>query len=159
MWDIAGHERFGHMTRVYYKYAIAAIIVFDITRKVTFESVLRWLEDVAQKVMLDNEEPVPVILLANKCDLDNKEVEHQVIDSFCQKHKICQWFPTSAKNSINIDESMKFLVSTILKLSPKSGSFKDVVDHPSAISDSQAASNVTVTNESDSPKGVLCCPQ
>ena len=54
---------------------------------------------------------------------------------------------------------MKFLVSTILKLSPKSGSFKDVVDHPSAISDSQAASNVTVTNESDSPKGVLCCPQ
>ncbi|KAJ8309112.1 hypothetical protein KUTeg_013986 [Tegillarca granosa] len=51
LWDIAGHERFGHMTRVYYKYAIAAII---------------WLNDVNSKVMLANEEPVPVLLLANK---------------------------------------------------------------------------------------------
>ncbi|KAL5463953.1 hypothetical protein EMCRGX_G032905 [Ephydatia muelleri] len=159
LWDIAGHERFGHMTRVYYKYAIAAIIVFDITRKVTFESVLRWLEDVAQKVMLDNEEPVPVILLANKCDHDNKEVEHHMIDSFCQKHKICKWFPTSAKENINIDESMTFLVSTILQLSPKSGSSKDVVDHPNASSDnnSQADSSVVVPNQSDSPKNALCC--
>ena len=41
LWDIAGHERFGHMTHVYYKYAIAAIIVFDLGRPATFESVLK----------------------------------------------------------------------------------------------------------------------
>lgn len=45
LWDIAGHERFGHMTHVYYKYAIAAIIVFDLGRPATFESVAKvgWL--------------------------------------------------------------------------------------------------------------------
>jgi Ras-related protein Rab-32 len=41
LWDIAGHERFGHMTHVYYKYAIAAIIVFDLGRPATFESVIK----------------------------------------------------------------------------------------------------------------------
>jgi Ras-related protein Rab-32 len=66
LWDIAGHERFNHMTRVYYKYAIAAIIVFDIKRLATFESVLKWLADVNQKVMLENGSSVPIILLANK---------------------------------------------------------------------------------------------
>ena len=37
----SGHERFGHMTHVYYKYAIAAIIVFDLGRPATFESVVK----------------------------------------------------------------------------------------------------------------------
>eukprot|EP00105_Crassostrea_gigas_P021112 XP_011440133.1 PREDICTED: ras-related protein Rab-32B-like [Crassostrea gigas] len=66
LWDIAGHERFGHMTRVYYKYAIAAIIVFDLSRPATFDSVSKWLGDVNSKVMLANEQSVPVLLLANK---------------------------------------------------------------------------------------------
>jgi len=47
-------------------YRIAAIIVFDLTRQVTYESVLKWLADVTQKVMLENGDPVPILLLANK---------------------------------------------------------------------------------------------
>lgn len=41
LWDIAGHERFGHLTHVYYKGAIASIVVFDLGRPATFESVLK----------------------------------------------------------------------------------------------------------------------
>ena len=70
LWDVAGHERFGTMTRVYYKYAIAAVIVFDLQRHATFEAVLKWREDVNNKVVLANDEPIPCILLANKCDLE-----------------------------------------------------------------------------------------
>ncbi len=50
LWDIAGHERFGHMTHVYYKHAIAAIIVFDIGRPATFDSVTKWHKDLTDKV-------------------------------------------------------------------------------------------------------------
>ena len=39
--DIAGHERFGCMTHVYYKYAMAALIVFALTRPATFDAVLK----------------------------------------------------------------------------------------------------------------------
>jgi Ras-related protein Rab-32 len=102
LWDIAGHERFNHMTRVYYKYAIAAIIVFDIKRLATFESVLKWLADVNQKVMLENGSSVPIILLANKCDLDDHQVDQVTLDAFCKTHGITAWFATSAKENKNI---------------------------------------------------------
>ncbi|XP_022095623.1 ras-related protein Rab-32B-like [Acanthaster planci] len=116
LWDIAGHERFGHMTRVYYKYAIAAVIVFDLSRPATFDSVLKWYSDVNQKVMLANEQPVPVLLLANKCDLEDTVLDAKMLEDFCHKHNFIGWFATSAKDNINIEEAMRFLVQNILEL-------------------------------------------
>ncbi|XP_011402725.1 PREDICTED: ras-related protein Rab-32-like isoform X2 [Amphimedon queenslandica] len=119
LWDIAGHERFGHMTRVYYKYAIAAIIVFDLTRQPTFDAVQKWLDDVRQKVVLENDEPVPVLLLANKCDLDNTtaQVDQSKLDQYCEDHNLIGWFPTSAKDNTNIEEAMSFLIEKIMQIS------------------------------------------
>ena len=45
-----GQERFGNMTRVYYKEAVAAMIVFDVTRVATFEAVQKWKKDIDDKV-------------------------------------------------------------------------------------------------------------
>ncbi len=42
LWDIAGQERFGSMTRVYYRDADAAVIMFDLTAQRTFEAVAKW---------------------------------------------------------------------------------------------------------------------
>eukprot|EP00035_Acanthoeca_spectabilis_P020069 m.430994 g.430994 ORF g.430994 m.430994 type:complete len:223 (+) comp17242_c0_seq1:88-756(+) len=116
LWDIAGHERFGHMTHVYYKYAIAAIIVFDLGRPATFESVVKWQKDLNEKVMLANEEPVPTILLANKCDLSPSDVDKEKLDEFCKENGFLAWFATSAKINKNIDEAMHFLTEAILKV-------------------------------------------
>ena len=57
------------MTRVYYRYAIAAIIVFDVSRPGTFDAVIKWRDDINSKVVLPNGEQIPILLLANKCDL------------------------------------------------------------------------------------------
>ncbi|CAG5129822.1 unnamed protein product [Candidula unifasciata] len=116
LWDIAGHERFGHMTRVYYKYAIAAIIVYDLSRPATFDSVLKWLEDVNSKVVLSNDQPVPVMLLANKCDLEDGSYEDEKLNTFCKEHNFIGWFKTSAKTNHNVDEAMNFLIKHILSL-------------------------------------------
>jgi len=66
LWDIAGQERFGNMTRVYYKEAHGAFIVFDVTRDETFDLAQRWKNDIDNKVTLPNGDPIPVVLLANK---------------------------------------------------------------------------------------------
>eukprot|EP00128_Syssomonas_multiformis_P012652 Colp12_sorted_trinity150504_noHs@10139 len=66
LWDIAGQERFGNMTRVYYKEAVGAFIVYDVTRNNTFEAVQKWKADIDAKVTLPDGSPVPVILLGNK---------------------------------------------------------------------------------------------
>eukprot|EP00163_Fabomonas_tropica_P016075 TRINITY_DN289_c0_g1_i2.p1 TRINITY_DN289_c0_g1~~TRINITY_DN289_c0_g1_i2.p1 ORF type:complete len:174 (+),score=40.71 TRINITY_DN289_c0_g1_i2:277-798(+) len=49
LWDIAGQERFGNMTRVYYKEAVGAMVVFDITRQTTFDAVLKWKRGMLHK--------------------------------------------------------------------------------------------------------------
>ena len=61
-----GQERFGNMTRVYYKEAVGAFIVFDVTRSATFDAVVKWKQDLDSKVQLPNGSPIPCILLANK---------------------------------------------------------------------------------------------
>ncbi len=62
----SGQERFGNMTRVYYKEAVGAFIVFDVTRPSTFEAVQKWKTDLDSKVQLPDGSPVPCVLLANK---------------------------------------------------------------------------------------------
>ena len=54
------------MTRVYYKEAVGAFIVFDVTRNSTFESVAKWKQDLDAKVQLPDGSPIPCVLLANK---------------------------------------------------------------------------------------------
>lgn len=66
LWDIAGQERFGVMTHVYYKQAVAACVVFDITQPKTLQAAIRWKADLDEKVLLPSGATVPALLLANK---------------------------------------------------------------------------------------------
>uniref|UniRef100_A0A8C8S1G9 Ras-related protein Rab n=1 Tax=Pelusios castaneus TaxID=367368 RepID=A0A8C8S1G9_9SAUR len=115
LWDIAGQERFGNMTRVYYKEAVGALVVFDVTRGSTFEAVSKWKHDLDSKVLLPNGSPIPAVLLANKCDQrkDGSQNPSQM-DQFCREGGFIGWFETSAKDNINIDEATRFLVENIL---------------------------------------------
>ena len=66
LWDIAGQERFGNMTRVYYKEAVGAFLVFDVHSPQTFNAVIKWKHDLDTKVCLADGNPIPCLLLANK---------------------------------------------------------------------------------------------
>jgi len=120
LWDVAGHERYGTMTSVYYKYAIAAIIVFDVSRPATFDTVLKWRADVNSKVMLPNtKEPIPTLLLANKCDIPGVVIDKEALDKFVKENGFIGWFETSAQQNTNIDKGMKYLISKILDVAAK----------------------------------------
>ncbi|CAO1360788.1 unnamed protein product [Diamesa serratosioi] len=116
LWDIAGQERFGNMTRVYYKEAVGAFIVFDVTRNATFDAVIKWKHDLDSKVQLPDGSPIPCILLANKCDQTKQGLvtTPAKMDEYVKEHGFTAWFETSAKDNINIEESAKALVSKIL---------------------------------------------
>ena len=64
-WDTCGEERYKSITCAYYKKAVGAFVVYDITSKKSFESIDNWIE------VLNNEcgnENIVIILLGNKCD-------------------------------------------------------------------------------------------
>merc|ERR1711862_506833 len=118
LWDIAGQERFGNMTRVYYKEAVGAFVVFDVTRVSTFEAVQKWKSDIDAKVFLSDNRPIPVVLLANKCDLAGNEgicQDRRQMDKFCEENGFINWFETSAKSSVGIEDAAKCLVAKILE--------------------------------------------
>eukprot|EP01006_Ploeotia_vitrea_P056317 TRINITY_DN68089_c10_g7_i1.p1 TRINITY_DN68089_c10_g7~~TRINITY_DN68089_c10_g7_i1.p1 ORF type:complete len:227 (+),score=28.84 TRINITY_DN68089_c10_g7_i1:25-705(+) len=116
LWDIAGHERFGAMTRVYYKFAIAAVVTFDLTRMSTLDSAKKWRQDINDKVVLPNEEPIPMILLANKCDLPDVEIPTEKLDKFVEENGFIGWIATSAKTGQNIEEAFHQLVDSIISI-------------------------------------------
>ncbi|KAG9484098.1 hypothetical protein GDO78_009810 [Eleutherodactylus coqui] len=108
--------RFGNMTRVYYKEAVGAFVVFDVTRGSTFEAITKWKSDLDNKVHLPGGGPIPAILLANKCDQkrENSTQNPTYMDHFCKEHGFVAWFETSAKDNVNIDEAARCLVDNIL---------------------------------------------
>jgi len=69
------------MTRVYFKEAVGAFVVFDVTRHASFEAVKKWKQDIDSKVTL-YDQPIPVVLLANKARVS---VQHKValLTFFC----------------------------------------------------------------------------
>lgn len=68
MWDTAGQERYKSITGAYYKGTKGALLIFDLTRKETFESIDRWVQDLKSSA----DQKVTIILIGNKCDLKER---------------------------------------------------------------------------------------
>lgn len=103
---------------MYYKEAVGAFIVFDVTRVATFEAVQKWKSDVDTKVTIPGtDQPIPVVLLANKIDLAKEEFakNREQMDQFCRENNFVGWFETSAKDNVNIDKASAMLVQAILE--------------------------------------------
>ncbi|CAN0513849.1 unnamed protein product, partial [Laminaria digitata] len=78
------------------------------------------------QVRLPDGSRLPVVLLANKCDLDLSLVSflvsgREALNWFCDRHGFVGWFETSAKLNINIEEASHFLVEKVLEKMPASG--------------------------------------
>eukprot|EP01012_Entosiphon_sulcatum_P033504 TRINITY_DN42414_c0_g1_i1.p1 TRINITY_DN42414_c0_g1~~TRINITY_DN42414_c0_g1_i1.p1 ORF type:complete len:193 (+),score=36.35 TRINITY_DN42414_c0_g1_i1:661-1239(+) len=64
-WDTAGQERFNNMHPSYYHEAHCCILVFDVTRKVTYKNLEKWLKE-----LYDFRPGIPCFVAANKIDID-----------------------------------------------------------------------------------------
>eukprot|EP01083_Nonionella_stella_P066291 174436_1 len=124
LWDIAGQERFIGLAPTYYKHAVAAIVVFDITKRDTLENAKKWKADVDDKVFLRNGDNIPVVLFANKWDLvdeneQNRSVSDDELDDFCHENHYVGWFTTSAKTGLNVKKGMNFIITKVMKNNKK----------------------------------------
>ncbi|CAF0744244.1 unnamed protein product [Rotaria sp. Silwood1] len=118
IWDISGEERFGAMTHLFYKDAAGCLLVFDVSKPSTLiNGAVKWKIDFDSKVNIDDNNQVPCLLIGNKCDLVKEGVvaSEAHMTEFCRKHKFNRWYETSAKENINIGESIFFLIKEILK--------------------------------------------
>lgn len=105
------------MSRVFYKEARGALVVFDLTDRSTLEAAAVWKRDLDSKVSQDSGEPIPALLLANKCDLLERQDRERVapsLDDFCKDNGFAGWLETSAKDDVNIEEAGALLVQLMM---------------------------------------------
>eukprot|EP01108_Squamamoeba_japonica_P003492 TRINITY_DN2834_c0_g2_i1.p1 TRINITY_DN2834_c0_g2~~TRINITY_DN2834_c0_g2_i1.p1 ORF type:complete len:219 (-),score=75.83 TRINITY_DN2834_c0_g2_i1:73-729(-) len=101
IWDTAGQESFRSITRSYYRGAAGALLVYDITRRETFNHLQTWLEDARQHA---NPE-MTIILIGNKVDLEHRRaVSFEEGEKFAKEHGL-MFLETSAKTAANVEEA------------------------------------------------------
>jgi len=109
IWDTAGQERYRSITSAYYKGAKGAFIVYDITRKLTFDNIDKWITD----LKTNGDKNISIILIGNKSDLEDKrEVEKEEGIKKSEEYKIA-FLETSALNGDNIDKAFNELLEQI----------------------------------------------
>eukprot|EP01112_Ceratiomyxa_fruticulosa_P012704 TRINITY_DN3534_c0_g1_i1.p1 TRINITY_DN3534_c0_g1~~TRINITY_DN3534_c0_g1_i1.p1 ORF type:complete len:226 (+),score=41.79 TRINITY_DN3534_c0_g1_i1:226-903(+) len=108
-WDTAGQERFRAVTSGYYRGAVGAMIVYDITNKTSFKNVTRWLNELRE--MADPE--ILIMMVGNKCDLEHqREVPTNEAKAFAEGNKI-SFLETSALTAQNVNLAFETLLKQI----------------------------------------------
>ena len=117
IWDTAGQEAFQAITRTYYKGATGALVVYDITRRDTFNHVTKWLEEVRANALKE----IQIILIGNKKDLEDKrQVQTEEGQSLADKNGLL-FLETSAKTAVNVSEAFINSAQKILEMIQKTG--------------------------------------
>ena len=84
IWDTAGQERFRGLSSSYYKKAKCVILVYDITKKASFEKLDFWRDE----IMNFADEDILVVIVGNKSDMQEKRaVTTEEAEKYAQKHK------------------------------------------------------------------------
>lgn len=100
VWDTAGQEKFGGIKEGFYLRGDCAIIMFDVTDKLTFKSVPNWLRDIATTCGTD----IPICVCGNKVDREmERMVKAKSAVSYTKKKKL-EYFDLSAKNNYNFEK-------------------------------------------------------
>lgn len=109
IWDTAGQERFRAVTSAYYRGAVGALIVYDISRSTTFESVQRWLHE----LNTHSDTTVARMLVGNKCDLEDiRAVSVEEGKSLAEAEGLF-FIETSALNSTNVKTAFELVIKEI----------------------------------------------
>jgi len=112
IWDTAGQERYRAITSAYYRGAVGALLVYDISKRLTFENVERWLKELRTHA----DPSIVVMLVGNKCDL--KHLQAVITDdakSFAEQNNLA-FIETSAMDSTNVDVAFETILIEIYRI-------------------------------------------
>lgn len=106
VWDTAGQEKFGGLRDGYYINGQCAIIMFDVTSRITYRSVPNWHRDLTRVC-----ENIPVVLCGNKVEVKDRKVKAKQI-TFHRKKNL-QYFEISAKVNYNFEKPFIWLAKKL----------------------------------------------
>ena len=129
IYDTAGQERFKNIVKHYYKGANGVLLIFDITKRDTFEKLDYWLTDLQENS--DNLDYLFIYLIGNKMDLEaERKVSTEEANKFAQENNL-SYIEVSAKTGFNIkklfDETIKRTLEKIITFEKKEMNLNDSI--------------------------------
>lgn len=131
IWDTAGQERYRAITSAYYRGAVGALLVYDISKNVTFENIDRWLKELRDHA----DQNIVIMLVGNKSDLRHlRAVSTEDAKAYAEQ-KGLSFIETSALDSTNVEQAFQSILTEIYRLVIKRPNIaaEDSSDAPTAL--------------------------
>ncbi|XP_010245424.1 PREDICTED: ras-related protein RABA2a [Nelumbo nucifera] len=115
IWDTAGQERYRAITSAYYRGALGALLVYDVTKPTTYENVSRWLKELRDHA----DSNIVIMLIGNKTDLKHlRGVATEDAQSFAEKEGL-SFIETSALEATNVEKAFQTILGEIYRIISK----------------------------------------
>ncbi|XP_057807713.1 ras-related protein RGP1-like [Salvia miltiorrhiza] len=115
IWDTAGQERYRAVTSAYYRGAVGAMLVYDITNRQSFDHMARWLEELRGHA----DKNIVIMLVGNKSDLEtDRAVSTEDAKEFAQRENLC-FMETSALEATNVEQAFVTVLTEIYRVVSK----------------------------------------
>jgi len=150
IWDTAGQERYRAITSAYYRGAVGALLVYDVTRHVTFENVERWLKELRGHTDMN----IVIMLVGNKADLRHlRAVPTEDARAFAEREGTFL-METSALEALNVEKAFTEVLTQIYHVVSKKA--LDIGDDPAALPKGQTI-NIGTKDDVSAVKRTGCC--
>lgn len=107
VWDTAGQEKFGGLRDGYYINGQCAIIMFDVTARMTYKNVPNWHRDIVRVC-----ETIPIVLCGNKVDVKDRKVKTKQINFHRKKN--LQYYEISARSNYQFEKPFQWLAKKLV---------------------------------------------
>ncbi|GAA5808954.1 hypothetical protein MFLAVUS_002354 [Mucor flavus] len=109
IWDTAGQERFHSLAPMYYRNALAAMVVFDVTKYSTFERAQHWVSELQRQA----NPQLLITLVGNKTDIEERQVTNQEAKDYATQTSLL-YIETSARLGTNVSHVFTEIVALVL---------------------------------------------
>ncbi|KAI4348745.1 hypothetical protein L6164_009428 [Bauhinia variegata] len=148
IWDTAGQERYRAVTSAYYRGAVGAMLVYDMTKRQSFDHMARWLEELRGHA----DKNIVIMLIGNKCDLGTlRAVPTEDAQEFAQRENLF-FMETSALEATNVETAFLTILTEIYRIISKktlsANGGADSIDHSGLLK----GTRIIVPNDAQDPK-------
>ncbi|KAJ3675327.1 hypothetical protein LUZ60_004369 [Juncus effusus] len=125
IWDTAGQERYRAITSAYYRGALGALLVYDVTKASSFENIARWLKELRDHA----DSNIVIMLIGNKTDLKHlRKVNTEDAQGYAEAEGL-SFIETSALEAVNVEKAFQMILGEVYRIISK----KNVVDDGAAV--------------------------
>ena len=124
IWDTAGQEKYRAMTKNLFLKTQGIVIIFDISNETSFINLKSWMNDIKEECSAD----IPMILVGNKLDLEDKRVIDKERAMEFAKNKKLEYIETSSKTGENINKALSLIIEKIYRRADSNSNFSFTLD-------------------------------